>query len=145
MAYRSFLTPPTAIAALLAETIAPTTWNISRPLLGQQKEGYIARSATQTVFLKFDTAPGAILQRLSDLGVTPRLLAHGELNGRSYVIQDYVAGTHPATWRWFEAHLLELSALTQRYQNDIALRQLLAAAAPKQIYREHIAATPCSA
>lgn len=71
MVARSFPTNPATIAQLLATTIAPTAWTITRPSLGQQKEGSIGRSATQAVFLKFDTAPAAVLQRLSDLGVTP--------------------------------------------------------------------------
>lgn len=140
MVYRSFQTPQTTIAQLLASTIAPTTWSITRPSLGQQKEGYIGRSATQTVFLKFDTAPIAILQRLSDLGVTPRVLAAGELNGRPYVIQEYLDGTHPATWRWFEAHLPQLSEITHRYQHDAALNQLLAAQTLLKTYHDHLAA-----
>lgn len=140
MVARSFPTASATIAQLLATTIAPTAWTITRPSLGQQKEGYIGRSATEAVFLKFDTAPAAVLQRLSELGVTPRLRASGELNARPYVIQDYLDGAHPASWRWFGQHLPQLAELTRRYQTDAALHQVLAAQASPRPYHDVVAA-----
>lgn len=140
MANRSFLTSHATIVELLTTTIAPTTWTITRPAHGQQKEGFIGRSATQTVFVKFDTAAGPILQRLSDLEVTPRVLASGECNGRPYVIQDYIEGRHPATWGWFGAHLPQLAAITRRYQTDAIVYRLLANQTPVHTYQDYVTA-----
>ena len=96
---------PYAIENMLEETFHLSDWSISRPADGQQKECYIAKTATFAVFLKLDgSTPVGVLQRLGELGVAPRLLRTGSLEGRSYVLQGYLVGKHPG-WRWFTDHL----------------------------------------
>jgi hypothetical protein len=118
--------PSYVLQQLLQQGLPRAEWSITRPVHGQQKECYIAQSRDQTVFLKFEGAPIAILQRLSDLGVSPRLLAGGECDGRRYAIHEYLAGEHPWGWRWFPENLPLLAETTRRYHCDRALRQLLA-------------------
>jgi hypothetical protein len=134
------VTPLPTLQALLRRALPPADWRITRPSHGQQKECYIAHSHDQAVFLKFDGAPAAIVKRLSDLGIAPTVLASGQLDGRPYVIQDYLTGTHPTDWRWFGEHLPLLAETTQRYQTDARLRQLLAQDRPARDYHAYLEA-----
>lgn len=133
------VTPPATLLRLLDKAFPQTEWEIATPGHGQQKECYIARSRTQTVFLKFDSAPLPILRRLGDIAVAPRALAGGELDRRRYVIQEYLEGQHPWGWRWFPENLPLLAQTTRMYQTAPVLRQLLAAHGPPLDYHQQIA------
>jgi aminoglycoside phosphotransferase (APT) family kinase protein len=124
---------------LLHGTFPLGEWSITRPEHGQQKECFIARSQDETVFVKFEGAPAAIVRRLGELGCAPLLLAGGEIDGRPYVIQEYVTGTHPSGWRWYGEHLPLLAESTRRYQQDMELRRLLVTHALGSDYHAHIA------
>lgn len=114
-----------AIENMLEETFHLSGWSIARPVYGQQKECYIAKAANLTVFLKFDESTSiTVLQRLSKIGVAPRVLRSGSLGGKPYVLQEYLTGQHPG-WRWFADHLPLLAQVTRRYQTDVQLKQLL--------------------
>ena len=114
-------------------------WAISKPDDGQQKECYIAQSGDGDfkLFLKFDV-PVAPLRRLGKIEVAPRVLASGVLDNRSYVIQEYIAGTYP-DWQWFAHHLPLLARFIKRYHDDEELTTILSKDA-KTGYYEHIAA-----
>src|SRR5260370_600820 len=127
-----------AIENMLEETFHLSDWSISRPVYGQQKECYIAKTADFAVFLKFDKSTSVeVLQRLGELGVAPRVLRTGSLEGKPYVLQDYLVGKHPG-WRWFADHLPLLAQITQRYQTDVQLKQLLTGPVSRE-YHEQIA------
>lgn len=74
--------------------------------------------------MKLVDTPRAILERLSDLGVTPVVLAVGELDGRPYMIQQAVEGRHP-DHEWFVANQKRWAAMVSRYLNDSELRRLV--------------------
>src|SRR5579884_3784578 len=129
--------PIATIQNMLQETFHRSNWVISRPLYGQQKECYIAKTDALTVFLKFDNGCSLeVLQRLADLGVAPRILSTGNIEGRRYILQEYLTGQHPG-WRWFADHLPLLAQVTRRYHTDHQLKQLLAGPTPVE-YREQI-------
>lgn len=132
-------TSPPSLQALLHDTFPRVEWTLTAPPHGQQNECYVAQNRDQTVVLKFGGAPATVLQRLSDLGVAPRLLTSGHLEGRAYVIQEYVTGTHPSGWRWFGENVPLLAETTRRYQTDSELRQLLAMHMPMPAYHTHLA------
>lgn len=129
---------PSTVQALLRATFPQTDWTLTKPDYGQQKQCYIARSHYQTVFVKFDIAPLAILRRLSDLALTPHVFAGGVVQGRSYVIQDYLVGEHPWGWRWFPANLALLARTLRRYHTDPLLRNLLASEEQPLDYAGHL-------
>jgi hypothetical protein len=133
-----FRISPSSVQALLRATFPQTDWSLTKPDYGQQKQCYIARSHDQTVFVKFDTAPLAILRRLSDLALTPYIFAGGSVHGHSYVIQDYLVGTHPSGWRWFPANLPLLASTIRRYQTDPVLHDLLAQEGQPLDYAGHL-------
>jgi Phosphotransferase enzyme family len=112
-------------------------WTISRPEDGLQKECYTARSGDLAVFIKFDV-PTAPLRRLGEIGVAPRLLANGVLDDKTYVIQEYIAGTYP-NWQWFAHNLPWLAAFIKRYHSDQELAVMLAEGQDTD-YQEHITA-----
>lgn len=97
-------------------------WTIERPATGN-KDAVVAMHGDRRVFLKFDV-DGTALSRLAALGITPALIASGSAHGRTYVIQEYVAGSHPDR-AWFSRHLPNLAQFIRRYQSDDALTQLL--------------------
>ncbi len=124
------------IRTILQKHFHIADWLITFPEDGQQKACFIAQRGTERVFIKFDV-PVAALQRLGEIGVAPRVIASGRLDGNSYVVQDYIAGSYP-DWRWFAHHLSLLAAFIKRYHNDQPLVSLLAANEPTS-YAEHIA------
>jgi hypothetical protein len=126
------------IQALLQAAFPPTDWILTKPDYGQQKQCYIARSQDQTVFVKVDSAPFAILKRLSDLAVTPQVFAGGIVQGRMYVIQDFLVGEHPWGWRWFPANLPLLARTIRCYHQDQVLHDLLASKAQQLDYIGHL-------
>ncbi len=100
-----------------------TGWEIRKPMAGLSKETFIAKHGQSEVFVKLD-APVPYLKRLSELEITPKLLASGEENTVSYAIQELASGTHP-TPVWFRNSLSELAMLINRYHDDKILEQLL--------------------
>ena len=111
-------------------------WLITTPGDGQQKACFIAQFGTERVFIKFDV-PVAALRCLGEIGVAPRVIASGMLDGKSYIVQEYITGNYP-DWRWFAHHLPMLAAFIKRYHDDQALTSLLAVDKPTS-YVEHVA------
>lgn len=124
---------------LLATHFHTGNWTITRPEDGQQKECYIAQSDAINVFIKRDVAHRTLapLRRLSEIGVAPPVLASGIFHDKTYVIQQYIAGSYPG-WQWFAHHLPLLATFVKRYHHDYELTALLAANAITD-YHEHIA------
>lgn len=125
------------IRHILQSTFNRPNWIISKPENGQQKECYIAQNGDFKVFLKFDV-PVAPLRRLGELEVAPRVLASGILDHRTFIIQEYIAGTYP-DWQWFAHHLSLLARFIKRYHDDEELTAIVSVGA-KIGYHEHIEA-----
>jgi aminoglycoside phosphotransferase (APT) family kinase protein len=120
---------------ILQRHFGAADWLITTPRDGQQKACFIAQHGTERVFIKLDV-PVAALQRLGEIGVAPRVIASGTLDGNSYVVQEYIAGNYP-DWRWFAHHLPTLAAFIKRYHSDQPLLSLLTTNAPTS-YVEHV-------
>lgn len=115
---------PDSISRLLAETLGDG-WTISRPRDGWAETAFVAVRGDRRVFLK--TGVGVpILRRLAELEITPPMIALGEFEGHSYVIQEFVDAAYPDA-QWFAEHLSELAYLVRTYQQDELLHSLLAA------------------
>lgn len=109
--------------AILLKEFPQKDWQIHKPGYGRQKECYVATSTTRRMFIKFGVS-APILRRLGDICVAPRLLANGEYQGESYVIQEYIEGEHPNR-SWLYDHFAETAQLMKRYHEDSPLTELV--------------------
>ncbi|MBV9281139.1 MAG: aminoglycoside phosphotransferase family protein, partial [Chloroflexi bacterium] len=112
-----------ATRAILREAIGPGTWELSAPEQGRGVGTCIARSRDLTLFVKWDAA-GNALRRLGELGISPPMVAAGRHQGRPYVIQEYVQGTHPER-AWFGRNAARVAALMRTYHQDEELGRVL--------------------
>jgi hypothetical protein len=110
-------------------------WTIEKPPAGLSKESYIAATEKQTIFLKFDVDTPA-LERLAEIGITPPVLVMDNLEGRPYIIQEFVSGQYPDR-KWFSGHLRALGEFVRKYHRDKKLQEILAEKDFKS-YDEHI-------
>ncbi len=111
------------IEEILNNTFKTGGWIIKKPLHGLTKETHIAQSGQKKVFLKFDVNVPP-LKRLSDLGVTPRLLSYGTYHNRTYIIQEFINGTYP-TREWINNNLNRLAKFIKIYHSDQKLFNIL--------------------
>lgn len=123
------------IQGILAEIFPGQAWQLRRPTEGFAGTSYIASGAGRELFIKLD-ADVELVHRVSDLGVAPPFVAGGTYQGRTYVIQEYLPGTHPDR-NWFPQHLPDLAALFSLYHNDAVLKTLLSKGGLPS-YRQHI-------
>ncbi len=121
--------------AVLAQAFAPAIWTITKPQDGHQKECYVATDGSRTVFIKFDV-PLQSLQRLSELGVAPHMLASGAYQGEDYVIQEYLDGVYPDRL-WLRSHIGKVATLIRTYHDDGPLADILAHDGAVS-YRQHL-------
>lgn len=98
---------------------------------------YVATSDGLELFIKLD-ADAEVVQRVAELGIAPPVVASGTYQGQTYVIQEYIQGTHPDR-EWFSLHLPQLATLIEKYHNDPVLRSMLSKGKPLG-YEEHITA-----
>jgi thiamine kinase-like enzyme len=56
--------------------------------------------------------------------VAPQVLETGEIEGKSFVIQEFIEGPNPEK-NWFAGHLAYLAAFTRKYHEDTPLIELL--------------------
>jgi thiamine kinase-like enzyme len=110
-------------------------WTIERPNSGNN-DAVVATHGEHRVFLKFDV-DGTPLDRLAALRITPALLASSSACGRTYIIQEYVAGSYPDR-AWFSRHLPDLAQFIRHYQTDATLIRLLASPESRS-YNDRIA------
>ena len=124
------------VSSILRKHFNAADWTITKPGDGQQKACFVSQCATAKLFIKLDVSVAA-LQRLGEIGVAPRVIASGTIDGVPYVVQEYITGDYP-DWRWFAGHLPMLAAFIKRYHTDQPLVSLLAANVPTS-YVEHVA------
>lgn len=101
-----------------------TGWRVSE-VRGSTGVTRLAERGGEAVAVKLVATPVEILNRLGDLGVTPRILGNGVHEGREYVVQRVIDGPHP-DHAWFDGNLARWADLVGRYLNDEPLRRLLA-------------------
>jgi len=90
---------------------------------GWAGNAYSATHGERRVFIKINVFV-QMLRRVAELGIIPPILACGELEGYTYIIQEYVAASYPEHW-WFASHMSEIAALVRTYQQDEKLLNLL--------------------
>lgn len=112
-----------AVAAEILDQQLGAGWQLSAPM-GTMQTTRLAWRGDTAVVVKLIETPYAILQRLSDLGVTPEVLAFGEAHGQPYMIQQAVEGPHP-DHAWFHANLDRWAELVSSYLNDAELMRLV--------------------
>jgi hypothetical protein len=120
---------------VLAQAFGTENWTIGKPRDGRQKECYIASDGNRTVFVKF-AVPVMSLQRLSEIGVAPRVLASGTYQGTSYVIQAFLASSYPDR-PWIRSHVTQVADLIRTYHQDRPLADILAQREALS-YRQHL-------
>jgi len=118
----------------LERDLHETGWDIRKPDAGNH-DAFVAKHGEYNVFLKYDVN-ASVLDRLAALDVTPAVLGSGAVHGRSYVIQEYVEGSHPER-EWFSQNLPDLARFIKTYHTDEELRGLLLPPEPTS-YTDHI-------
>ncbi len=126
-----------ALIQLLQDNFGFSWWTLSRPGQGHQKECLIAHAENRKLFIKFGIGDAKPLQRLGEIGAAPELLANGEIEGKTYVIQEYLEAKNPEK-AWFGGQLDYLAAFIRRYHDDIPLTRLLSQG-QTPTYRELVA------
>jgi aminoglycoside phosphotransferase (APT) family kinase protein len=111
------------VSEILTSHFPKRHWVLRTATEGLAGKGYVAASDGLGLFIKLDVNVQAV-QRVAELGIAPRVLASGSHNGRPYVIQEYLHGTHPDR-AWFSLRLPQLAALIQQYHSDPVLAALL--------------------
>lgn len=111
------------LQAVLTKHLGGDNWQLSKPPTGLSKESFIARSGEHIVFLKLD-ADTSCLERLSELHITPKILASGKEQNISYIIQEYSLGTHPDS-AWFIKSSQKIGELIKKYHDDPVLKTIL--------------------
>jgi aminoglycoside phosphotransferase (APT) family kinase protein len=112
-----------AAQVILAHVTGRSGWRVARTEYGSAGDSYLVSREGHRLALKFSIPPPG-LERLSELGVAPRLISQGEYRGRPWMLQEYIAGDHPRP-AWFADHLPALAAGLRRYHDDLPLRSLL--------------------
>lgn len=111
------------------------TWTITQSRDGAHRKSYIVQCEETKLFLKFG-APVMLLNRLGEIGITPQLIASGEMDGEAYVLQNYLVGNYP-DWKWLTDHLPLLAQAIKLYHRDEQLTLLLTKKFPAS-YDEHL-------
>lgn len=118
------------VQKILEKVLGDMTWNITRPKEGWEKNVYIARSeGDKSYIVKFGVNP-EVMKRLSDLGVTPQVIATGLEQGKTYMIQAYVA-TPFVSRKYLSNNLQTLANAISIYHNDSILKNILLRTLPK--------------
>lgn len=115
---------PDSIVNLLKATLGDS-WKLSRARDGWAETAFVAERHGRRVFVKTSVLV-LVLRRLAELEIVPPLVASGEFDGLSFVIQEFVEAPYPEM-QWFGDHLDELASLIRSYQQDLLLGSLLTA------------------
>ncbi|TCC15651.1 phosphotransferase [Kribbella sindirgiensis] len=114
----------TYVHEVLRRDLDASGWQVSEPL-GSLGTTRMAQRGQDAVVVKLVDTPLDIMTRLSELGVTPPVVAAGEHKRVRYMIQQVVSGPHP-DHDWFGSHVAEWAEMVRCYLDDIPLRQMLA-------------------
>ena len=111
-----------AVRDLLRDTIGGN-WGVALFDDGSTSRSYVGSHGPRRVFIKLDVRTDA-LERLATLGVAPPVIRAGVMDGRGYVIQEWIDGTRPER-AWFARELDAWAELLCVYQRDAPLAGLL--------------------
>jgi len=110
---------------LVQHALGGQEWAVRRTEQGWSDTSYVALQGGRRVFVKFGT-PADLLHRVAELGVAPAVLAAGEYQGTSYVIQEFIEGKYP-DHRWVHDHADDVAGLLRTLHRDATLRYWWAA------------------
>ena len=115
------------VIAFLRWHLAGHRWQLTLPSSGRGQETYIARSNSDSYFVKV----GAHLPRyqvMASLGLTPVVIVSGHLaDGTSVLVQPHIQGRNPS-WHDFRHFLPRVAAVVNQMHGSPALRSILPAA-----------------
>lgn len=115
----------TYVREVLRRDLGCCDWQVSE-LMGSTGKTRLARRGTAAVAVKLVDTPLGIMTRLSEIGVTPPVIAAGEHEGTQYMVQQVVTGTHP-DHDWFGSNVAQWADMVGSYLNDLPLRRMLEA------------------
>jgi hypothetical protein len=113
----------TYVREVLRHGLDGPDWQVSE-LMGSMGKTRLARRGTEEVAVKLVDTPLNIMTRLSEIGVTPPVLATGEHEGVRYMVQQVVSGAHP-DHDWFGSNVARWADMVRCYLADVPLRQML--------------------
>jgi thiamine kinase-like enzyme len=111
------------VHAFLQKHFSISDWSFSLPR-GSGMESYFAKGNGQSYFVKV----GVPLERylaMADLGLTPPVLAHGQLDkGLSIIVQPFVEGRTPSRAD-YRNRLVEVAGIIRKMHNDPQANEVL--------------------
>ncbi len=111
------------VKKLLQVKIGGGNWLFTKPKHGVSKESYIAESKTRKIFIKFDVNIPPLL-RLGEMGLAPKVIGHGKIRNKNFIIQEFIEGLKPDNV-WVQNHLLEFAEFIKKYHSDEELKNML--------------------
>jgi hypothetical protein len=119
---RKMLDLPSDLASSVAAVLggAAEDWHVA-PLGGSSERTFVA-TGPETVVVRLDADP-RVLRRLAEIGVGPVVVAAGEHDGRTFVIQESVDGD-VASAGWMRANARAVADLVATYARDRELTRL---------------------
>jgi hypothetical protein len=114
--------------AYVRDVLDGSGWQISE-LRGSMGKTRLAHRGDASVAVKLMDTPLEVMTRLSDLGVTPPVLASGEHEGQRFMVQEVVTGPSP-DHAWFAANVEPWAAMIHSYLSDEVLHRLVEATPP---------------
>ena len=113
------------VREVLRRDLDSSGWQVSELMGSMAKTRLASRGAVEVAVKLVDTQPD-IMARLSEIGVTPSVIATGEHQGSRYMVQQVVRGPHP-DHAWFGANVEQWAEMVRRYLDDGPLQRMLAA------------------
>jgi hypothetical protein len=110
---------------VLRRELGGRDWQVSE-LMGSMGKTRLASRGPAAVAVKLVDTPLAIMTRLSEIGVTPPVIAAGEYEGARYLVQQVVTGPHP-DHDWFGSNVARWADMVRCYLDDLPLRRMLEA------------------
>jgi thiamine kinase-like enzyme len=111
------------VRAFLQNHISIQSWEFTLPK-GTGNETYFARGGGQACFIKLGVQT-ARYQAMGALGLTPQVLASGELkDGTSIIVQPFISGRAPSRTD-FHANLGQFASVIKKTHNNPEVKQTL--------------------
>src|SRR4051812_27587455 len=110
------------VEQILETTFNKSGWKVTKSEDGWEEGSYIGSLDQERYFVKFGINP-RILQRLSDIKVTPNVQVTGNLGGQGYMVQDFIDGLYVPR-EWFGNNLKQLAEFVEIYHKDKELAHI---------------------
>jgi hypothetical protein len=121
------------VHAFLKKNLSIYDWRFSLPS-GTGRESYFAHGFKRTYFVKL----GVDIERyliMADLGVTPPVILHGQMESGTPVIVQLCIPSHRPSRAEYRKYLNEVASIVHAMHNDSRIKRALPAA-PSNLYRD---------